>query len=580
MLAITMFAVFPCSRLLAFCRDYLVVGISAAFGCLPCGAATAVPGQLDPTFGAGGVVYAGFTPYNFNFGRSAVLMKNGKILAAGDCRVDYYDTDPSPCYFRVLADGTPDTTFGVGGQVFLPSEPSGTIHKLIRDSKDRILATQGNCVRRFTPTGETDTSFGGNGTFCLPSVGVLAHSEFYELAETANGKILMGGACNGFGWPVFAPFDLCLAQLAETGTLDSAFGDNGVARVNFPGFSARAYSLTVLRSGRIVLAGGCLDSERYATAGSICAAALLPDGSIDAGFAISGKFTYANFVNPTFAASWATSVVFAAALTQSDGVVFSGSCAQQGACLISLTEHGEFVTTFGFGGVAALNAPNTYPTFGNGVGLAIQPDGRILLSSYCPGLCIVRTDASGQIDMNFGQNGAAIITTFANDQYYPTKRSISFTQNGDIVFVGSCAKLGEYYTDVCIAKIKRGPYDPLSCALNADANQTIGPATDATLITRYLLGFRGAALTTGALGQNPTRTGQTLETYLASLNLDADGDGQALAMTDGLLTVRAMLGLTGTALTQGATNASHPNVRNAQQILTWIESTHGVACLP
>ena len=116
--------------------------------------------------------------------------------------------------------------------------------------------------------------------------------------------------------------------------------------------------------------------------------------------------------------------------------------------------------------------------------------------------------------------------------------------------------------------------------MNADANQTVDPAIDATLITRYLLGLRGDALTTGALGQNSARTGQALETYLASLNLDADGDRQALAMTDGLLILRAMLGLTGTALTQGATNASHPNVRSAQEILTWIESTHGVACLP
>ena len=51
-------------------------------------------------------------------------------------------------------------------------------------------------------------------------------------------------------------------------------------------------------------------------------------------------------------------------------------------------------------------------------------------------------------------------------------------------------------------------------------------------------------------------------------------------MTDGLLLIRAMLGLAGDALTAGATNAAHPNVRNAQQILSWIESTHGVACLP
>lgn len=124
------------------------------------------------------------------------------------------------------------------------------------------------------------------------------------------------------------------------------------------------------------------------------------------------------------------------------------------------------------------------------------------------------------------------------------------------------------------------PYASATCSLNVDGSLATHVLSDGVLVLRYLLGLRGAALTTGALGPNPTRTGQALEDHLASLNLDADGDGQALAMTDGLLILRAMLGLTGTALTQGATNASHPNVRNAQQILTWIESTHGVACLP
>ena len=104
------------------------------------------------------------------------------------------------------------------------------------------------------------------------------------------------------------------------------------------------------------------------------------------------------------------------------------------------------------------------------------------------------------------------------------------------------------------------------------------------LIIRYLLGFRGDSLTGGSVGANASRTNREIDTYLGTLlqngSLDADGDGQALAMTDGLLMLRAMLGHTGTALTQGATNAAHPNVRNAKQILTWIEETHGVACLP
>ncbi len=74
-------------------------------------------------------------------------------------------------------------------------------------------------------------------------------------------------------------------------------------------------------------------------------------------------------------------------------------------------------------------------------------------------------------------------------------------------------------------------------------------------------------------------TNADIESHLAQLKTDGklDVDG---AMTDGLLILRAMLGLSGDALIAGVRNASHPNVRSAQQILTWVEATHGVACLP
>jgi hypothetical protein len=96
--------------------------------------------------------------------------------------------------------------------------------------------------------------------------------------------------------------------------------------------------------------------------------------------------------------------------------------------------------------------------------------------------------------------------------------------------------------------------------------------------------FRCNALPGSALGANPGRTPQQITDHFAQLKatgkLDVDGDGEANALTDGLLILRAMLGLSGDALIAGASNASHPNVRDAKQILTWIEATHGVACLP
>ena len=112
----------------------------------------------------------------------------------------------------------------------------------------------------------------------------------------------------------------------------------------------------------------------------------------------------------------------------------------------------------------------------------------------------------------------------------------------------------------------------------------VDAATDGLLIVRYLLGLRGAALVSSAVGSNPARNTTQIEAYLAGLllagTLDADNDGQMLATTDGLLILRALIGLSDTALTAGAANSAHPNARNAQQILAWIAATHGASCLP
>ena len=88
----------------------------------------------------------------------------------------------------------------------------------------------------------------------------------------------------------------------------------------------------------------------------------------------------------------------------------------------------------------------------------------------------------------------------------------------------------------------------------SDAATRYGAATDGLLIMRYLLGFRDAALTTGALGGSPTRDAAQIAAYLGGLGtqLDVDGDGTVHALTDGVLILRRLLGLSGAALTSGA----------------------------
>ncbi len=190
--------------------------------------------------------------------------------------------------------------------------------------------------------------------------------------------------------------------------------------------------------------------------------------------------------------------------------------------------------------------------------------------------CSARLLSDGNLDSTWGTGGKAILASVANER--DLTYAALLQPDGAVVMAGNCFRGAP--DAFCVARFEGGPVAPPACTLNVDGNGVVNAASDAVLITRYLLGFRGNALSGNALGSSPTRTGVTLENYIASLNLDADGDGTASAATDGLLLIRAMLGLTGNALIAGARNASHVNVRDAAQILTWIGSTHGVACLP
>ena len=76
-------------------------------------------------------------------------------------------------------------------------------------------------------------------------------------------------------------------------------------------------------------------------------------------------------------------------------------------------------------------------------------------------------------------------------------------------------------------------------------------ATDGVMVMRFLLGYQGNAITNIA---NPGRTQAQILTHLVSILplLDVDGDGNASASSDGLLILRYMLNLRGSALLAGA----------------------------
>ncbi len=116
---------------------------------------------------------------------------------------------------------------------------------------------------------------------------------------------------------------------------------------------------------------------------------------------------------------------------------------------------------------------------------------------------------------------------------------------------------------------------PFECALDIN-NDNAFNGQDAILIIRYLAGLRGSALVSGF----PALDATAAQSLLASLNLDADGDGQSYASTDGILLSRAASGVVAAALIANARNTGFVGVRDATGTLNWIETTHGADCLP
>ena len=111
--------------------------------------------------------------------------------------------------------------------------------------------------------------------------------------------------------------------------------------------------------------------------------------------------------------------------------------------------------------------------------------------------------------------------------------------------------------------------------VDVSANVTTYDAlTDGLLVIRYLFGMTGSSLTNGALGGTATRTDPAIiKSYLDAIRsqLDIDGNGSADALTDGLLIIRYLFGLRGSALIANALDPLATR-KTATEIETYIQT--------
>ena len=90
--------------------------------------------------------------------------------------------------------------------------------------------------------------------------------------------------------------------------------------------------------------------------------------------------------------------------------------------------------------------------------------------------------------------------------------------------------------------------------LDIDGNQEFDALTDGLLILRSMFGITGAPLISGAVSSNALyNNAEDIEARILSLGdrLDVDNNGNVDALTDGLIILRYLFGLTGDSLTNG-----------------------------
>ena len=104
------------------------------------------------------------------------------------------------------------------------------------------------------------------------------------------------------------------------------------------------------------------------------------------------------------------------------------------------------------------------------------------------------------------------------------------------------------------------PLNAFSCksgcfSFDVDESLQAQPLTDGLLVIRHLFGFSGDALTSGAVASDSGRNAsEVIASYLteADSQLDIDGDSDSKPLTDGLLLIRYLFGFSGDSLVSGA----------------------------
>src|SRR5438132_696290 len=278
--------------------------------------AQAVDGDLDPTFGTGGMVMTDLNR-STDLANAVAIQSDGKLVVVGQTYKNNDYSDEDFAVTRYNTDGTLDNTFGRGGKVRTDFPGLAAVPSAVVIQPDGKIVVAGGAFPQFTfagnfevvrynPNGSLDRSFGNGGivTTTFPE-----GSYAFDVALQPDGKIVAAGtvfgdhnfdraqsaALQSDGKIVAAGFaisqnglseNFAVARYTANGVLDTTFSRDGITQIDFGNCCQSAYQVLLQSDGKIITVGypNTEDSDS-----DFLLARLNPRGSLDPTFGVGGR---------------------------------------------------------------------------------------------------------------------------------------------------------------------------------------------------------------------------------------------------------------------------------------------------
>src|SRR5438094_3404297 len=441
------------SRLI-LCRRVVTAAIVLTWFISP-QVARAAAGDLDPTFGTGGMATTDIN-HSTDIANAVAVQADGKLVVVGQTYKQNDFSDEDFVVTRYNPDGTLDTTFGRGGKVRTDFPGLAAVPSAVVIQSDGKIVVAGGAFPQFTfagnfevvrynPNGSLDRSFGNGGivTTTFPQ-----GSYAFDVALQPDGKIVAAGT-------VFVDFipgepsntDFALARYNPDGTPDATFGSGGQVSTDFVGMEDDAFSVLIQPDGKIVAVGSANDPATYY---NFAAVRYLSNGVVDTTFGVAGKVTtdfgVGGFDRAQSAALQPDGRIVAAgfAISQNGGV--------QNFAVVRYTSSGVLDTTVSRDGITQIDFGSCCQS---AYEVLLQSDGKIITVGYAntedsdSDFLLARLNPRGSLDTTFGVGGK--VRTSFGDLNGGANGAI-LQSDGKIVAVGFQATFSNQWANFALAR--------------------------------------------------------------------------------------------------------------------------------